>query len=118
METVLARRAGGLFRLDQANPLQNTSSRCAGAAFVFTALLFNHQVMGWSLQTHMQASLVKHEWPWRGAAAGRQRWLIFHSDWGGQYCNREFQDALKGWGMRSSMNRKGNCWDNARTESF
>lgn len=35
-----------------------------------------------------------------------------------QYCSHEMQDALKGWGMRSSMSRKGNCWDNAPTESF
>eukprot|EP01035_Chromulina_nebulosa_P056561 gene56561-77515_t len=44
--------------------------------------------------------------------------VIFHSDRGSQYCSHEFQDALKGWGMRSSMSRKGNCWDNAPTESF
>lgn len=44
--------------------------------------------------------------------------LIFHSDRGSQYCSHEFQDALKDWGMRSSMSRKGNCWDNAPTESF
>jgi len=25
---------------------------------------------------------------------------------------------LRAWGMRSSMSRKGNCWDNAPTESF
>ena len=35
-----------------------------------------------------------------------------------QYCSHEFQDALKDWGMRSSMSRKGNCWDNSPTESF
>ncbi len=44
--------------------------------------------------------------------------LIFHSDRGSQYCSHEFQNALKGWDMRSSMSRKGNCWDNAPTESF
>jgi transposase InsO family protein len=44
--------------------------------------------------------------------------LLFHSDRGSQYCSHEFQDALKDWGMRSSMSRKGNCWDNAPTESF
>jgi transposase InsO family protein len=35
-----------------------------------------------------------------------------------QYCSGEFQGALKDWKMRSSMSRKGNCWDNAPTESF
>lgn len=66
----------------------------------------------------MQTSLVKDAlamaWWRRRPAAG---W-IFHSDRGSQYRNGEFQGALKGWGMRSSMSRKGNCWDNAPTESF
>jgi transposase InsO family protein len=44
--------------------------------------------------------------------------LILHSDRGSQYCSREFQAALSGYGMRSSMSRKGDCWDNAPTESL
>ena len=35
-----------------------------------------------------------------------------------QYCSHEFQAALTAYGMHSSMNREGNCWDNAPTESF
>lgn len=80
--------------------------------------LFSRQVVGWSMQAHMQTSLVKDAltmaWFRRRPAAG----LIFHSDRGSQYCSHEFQDALSGWEMRSSMSRKGNCWDNAPTESF
>ncbi len=80
--------------------------------------LFSRQVVGWSMQSHMHTSLVKDAlamaWWRRRPAAG----LIFHSDRGSQYCSHEFQGALKGWGMRSSMSRKGNCWDNAPTESF
>ena len=37
--------------------------------------------------------------------------LIFHSDRGSQYCSQAFQDALKGYEMKSSMSRKGDCWD-------
>jgi transposase InsO family protein len=44
--------------------------------------------------------------------------LIFHSDRGSQYRSDSFQDALRSYGMRSSMSRKGNCWDNAPTESL
>jgi putative transposase len=44
--------------------------------------------------------------------------LIFHSDRGSQYCSHDFQQALTAWGIRSSMSRKGNCWDNAPTESL
>ena len=70
------------------------------------------------MQPHMQTSLVKDAlamaWFRRRLAAG----VIFHSDRGSQYCRHEFQDSLKDWGMRSSMSRKGNCWDNSPTESF
>ena len=80
--------------------------------------LFSRQVVGWSLQSHMQTPLVKDAlamaWWRRRPPSG----LIFHSDLGSQYCSHEFQGALKNWKMRSSMSRKGNCWDNAPTESF
>ena len=80
--------------------------------------LFSRQVVGWSMQPHMQAGLVtdalRMAWFRRRPAAG----LIFHSDRGSQYCGHQFQDALKGYAMRSSMSRKGNCWDNAPTESL
>jgi putative transposase len=35
-----------------------------------------------------------------------------------QYASQVFQDQLAEYGMRCSMSRKGNCWDNAPTESF
>jgi transposase InsO family protein len=44
--------------------------------------------------------------------------LIVHSDRGSQFCSSIFQDALKAYGMRSSMSQKGDCWDNAPTESL
>jgi len=80
--------------------------------------LFSRQVVGWSMQPHMQTSLVtdalRMAWFRRHPEPG----LIFHSDRGSQYCSHDFQTALKGYGMRSSMSRKGNCWDNAPTESL
>lgn len=80
--------------------------------------LHSRQVVGWSMQPHMQASLDTHAlrmaWFRRRPAPG----LILHSDRGSQYCSREFQAALNGYGMRSSMSRKGDCWDNAPTESL
>jgi transposase InsO family protein len=80
--------------------------------------LFSRQVVGWSMQAHMQSSLVtdalKMAWYRRHPAPG----LIFHSDRGSQYCGHEFQDTLTGYKIKSSMSRKGNCWDNAPTESL
>lgn len=80
--------------------------------------LHSRQVVGWSMQAHMQTSLVKDALLmacWRRRPA---KGLIFHSDRGSQYCSHEFQTTMKAWGINSSMSRKGNCWDNAPTESF
>jgi putative transposase len=43
---------------------------------------------------------------------------IHHSDRGSQYCALSYQLAVKTAGMRASMSRRGNCYDNAPTESF
>ena len=80
--------------------------------------LFSRQVVGWSMQPHMHSSLVtdalRMAWFRRQPEGG----LIFHSDRGSQYCGQEFQNALRECAMQSSMSRKGDCWDNAPTESL
>jgi len=43
---------------------------------------------------------------------------IHHSDRGSQYCAITYQGAVVALGMRPSMSRKGNCYDNAPAESF
>ena len=49
---------------------------------------------------------------------GRPEGLIHHSDRGRQYASYAYQDLLQGYGMRPSMGRSGNCYDNAYLESF
>ena len=39
--------------------------------------------------------------------------LIFHSDQGWQYQHKKYQKRLKDKGIRQSMSRKGNCYDNS-----
>ena len=77
--------------------------------------LHSRQVVGWSLQAHMQSSLVKDALLmacWRRRPG---KGLIFHSDRGSQYCSHDFQSTLQAWGARSSMSRQGNCWENKRS---
>lgn len=80
--------------------------------------LFNREVVGWSLKPRMTADLVADAltmaWFRRKPAAG----LIHHSDRGSQYASHSFQEKLAEYGMLCSMSRKGNCWDNAATESW
>jgi transposase InsO family protein len=44
--------------------------------------------------------------------------LIVHSDQGSQYVSNSYRKLLKAWGLKASMSRRGNCWDNAVAESF
>ena len=80
--------------------------------------LHSRQVVGWSLQAHMQTALVKDALLMACFRRRPPAGLIFHSDRGSQYCSQDFQDTLAAWDIRSSMSRKGNCWDNAPTESL
>jgi len=83
--------------------------------------LFDRAVIGWALSASLDAAstvipafamAVKNRTPQKG--------LIFHSDRGVQYCARSFRDVMRIQcpGVRQSMSRKGNCWDNSCAESF
>lgn len=43
---------------------------------------------------------------------------FIHSDQGSHYTSPTYQKLLKNKGLRQSMSRRGNCWDNAPQESF
>ena len=43
---------------------------------------------------------------------------MWHTDRGSQYAAQEHRVLLKEYGIIQSMSRKGNCWDNAVSESF
>ena len=44
--------------------------------------------------------------------------LIWHTDRGSQYASNSHRKILKQHGIKQSMSRKGDCWDNAVAESF
>ena len=44
--------------------------------------------------------------------------VLLHSDQGSHYTSTSFRELLTNAGLRQSMSRKGNCWDNAPQESF
>lgn len=80
--------------------------------------LFSRTVVGWAMDKRMTRQLVIDA---LSMAVQRRRppsGLIFHSDRGSQYASADFQSLLVKHGMRCSMSRKGDCWDNAPVESF
>ncbi len=81
--------------------------------------LFSRRVVGWSLQPHMERSLVidalEMAWQQRRAERGE---LLFPSDRGSPYASQDFARLLDEQGITASMSRKGNCWDNACSETL
>jgi transposase InsO family protein len=55
---------------------------------------------------------------WPGSGGIRKPSLIFHSDRGSQYASNDYRQLLRDFKMESSMSRKGDCWDNAVTETL
>jgi putative transposase len=80
--------------------------------------LFNREIVGWSIKPRMTADIVTDALTMAWFRRRPQPGLIHHSDRGSQYASQVFQDKLTEYGMVCSMSRKGNCWDNAPTESF
>ena len=80
--------------------------------------LFSRQVVGFAMNERMTRQLVidalRMAWFRRRPASG----LIFHSDRGSQYASGDFQKQLAVFRMRGPMSRKGDCWDNAVSESL
>lgn len=91
-----------------------------GFAFLATVLdSFSRKVVGWALSRSITAELVyaalEAAWSARRPVPGP----IFHSDRGSQYCSAMvIALARDTYGMRISMSRKGNPYDNAIAESF
>ena len=80
--------------------------------------LFSRRVVGWAMQSHLRAELALEA---LHMALGRRlpgSGLVHHSDRGTQYAAASYQAVLDEYGIVCSMSRKGNCWDNAVSESF
>jgi transposase InsO family protein len=80
--------------------------------------LFNREVIGWSMKPRMTTDIVIDALTMAWFRRRPEPGAMHHSDRGSQYASHAFQDKLKEFGMTCSMSRKGNCWDNAPTESW
>ncbi len=90
--------------------------------FAFLAVVldaFSRKVVGWSLDTHLRASLAIEALEM--AITDRQPELgslVHHSDRGVQYACGAYSELLRRHGIQPSMSRVGNPYDNAKAESF
>jgi putative transposase len=89
--------------------------------FVYLAVVldaFSRRVIGWSLDRNLEDDLaiaaLQMALKRRNPSAG----LTHHSDRGVQYASNDYTGLLKEHGIRISMSRSGNPYDNAACESF
>jgi putative transposase len=80
--------------------------------------LFTGEVVGYAMAERMTKILVSQSLLRAIDAKRPKAGLIHHSDRGSQYCAQGYSLLLDRFGMRASMSRKGNCYDNAPMESF
>ena len=80
--------------------------------------LYNREIVGWAMgDTHDQL-LTKRALDMALQAHEPPEGLLHHSDRGSTYTAGDYRDALAKNGIKVSMSRKGDCWDNSVAESF
>jgi putative transposase len=91
-----------------------------GGIFAYLALvldLCSRRIVGWHLDEQMDEALVHHALQHSIRDRQPPPGLIHHSDRGGQYAAHEYRALLGRAGMRQSMSRAANVYDNAFMES-
>lgn len=78
--------------------------------------LYSRQVVGWSMQSRIDADLVLKALLMAVWRRKPRPGLLTHSDQGGQYTGHDWQSFIQTHGMVCSMSRRGNCHDNAGRE--
>ena len=80
--------------------------------------LFSRRAVGWAMRHTLERGLVIQALQMALQSRQPAPGLLCHSDRGSQYASGDYQEALQKAGAVCSMSRRGNCYDNAPTESF
>ena len=80
--------------------------------------LFARRPVGWALSNSPDSALTIKALNMAYVARGRPRNLMLHSDQGCHFTSKAYRKQLKRYGIKHSMSRRGNCWDNAPMERF
>lgn len=110
------------------NPARPNIAWCGDITYVHTVQgwlyvavvldLWSRRVVGYATSTHIDRHLVIAAMNMAVGQRAIKPGLIFHSDRGSQYASEDFVSLLKKYSISQSMSRKGDCWDNAPSESF
>jgi putative transposase len=89
--------------------------------FVYLAVIldaYSRRVIGWHLDQYLDNSLTLNALGMALRTRTVTPGLVHHSDRGVQYASHDYTVTLKDHGIKISMSRKANPWDNAACESF
>lgn len=89
--------------------------------FVYLAVIldaYSRRVIGWALEPYLEAELALEALRMALASRDIEAGLVHHCDRGVQYASSAYTDLLKERGIRISMSRRGNPYDNAKAERF
>lgn len=89
--------------------------------FVYLAVIldaYSRRCIGWALEPYLEAQLAVEALRMALATRKVERGLVHDSDRGVQYASSVYTDLLKEHGIRISMSRSGNPYDNAQAERF
>lgn len=106
--------------LDQVWQADITSIRLP-REFVYLAVIldaFSRRCIGWAVERPLTTDVALGALRMALAARAVPAGLIHHSDQGVQYASIAYTETLRTAGLRSSMSRQGNPYDNAKAESF
>lgn len=97
-----------------------TEMKCKDGKLYLCAVLdcFDASIVGFSMDINMKTPLCTSALNNAVKRYGRTEGLIVHSDRGSQFTSHLFRETLTNRGFRQSIGRTGNCFDNARIESF
>ncbi len=92
-----------------------------GREFIYLAVIldaFSRRVIGWALERSLETELALAALRMALSSRNVTTKLVHHSDRGVQYASADYTALLKEHGVRLSMSRRGNAYDNAQAESF
>lgn len=80
--------------------------------------LWSRRIISWKADNAMDETLVSSALNKAITERKPKAGLIIHSDRGSQYASHRYRKMLRENNITQSMSSKGNCYDNAPTESF
>ena len=110
------------------NPEKPNQVWCGDVTYVWTGSrwlylavvidLFSRRVVGFATSNSPSSEVTKKALRMAYESRGKPKGLLFHSDQGCHYTSKTYRQLLWRSGIRQSLSRRGNCWDNAPTERF